>query len=86
MEAQRAPGFVVGRSFGHRGNIGCPRWRRTSPFGRATLGWPFSPAELECYKVTMLDPLSPTGALGARLLLAASLLAALWLVVAWAIA
>ncbi len=34
----------------------------------------------------MFDPLSPTGALGARLLLAAALLAGLWLVVAWAIA
>ncbi len=32
----------------------------------------------------MLDPLSPTGPLGARLLLAAALLAGLWLVVAWA--
>jgi len=45
---------------------------------------PFSLAQLECYKVTMLDPLSPTGALGTRLLLAAALLAGLWLVVAWA--
>lgn len=44
----------------------------------------FSPAELECYKVTMFDPLSPTGPLGARLLLAAALLAGLWLVVIWA--
>ena len=32
----------------------------------------------------MIDPLSPTGPLGARLALAAALLAGLWLVVAWA--
>ncbi len=33
----------------------------------------------------MIDPLSPLAPLGARLTLAALLLAALWLVVAWAI-
>ena len=32
----------------------------------------------------MIDPLSPLAPLGARLRLAALLLAALWLVVAWA--
>ena len=32
----------------------------------------------------MLDPMSPTGSLGARLLLVAALLAGLWLVVFWA--
>jgi hypothetical protein len=43
----------------------------------------FPGRQLECYKVTMTDPLSPTGSLGARLLLAALLLAALWALVAW---
>jgi hypothetical protein len=33
----------------------------------------------------MVDPLTPTAGLGARLLLASGLVAAIWLVVAWAI-
>jgi hypothetical protein len=40
---------------------------------------------MQRYTVTMIDPLSPTAGAGARLLLAASVLAVLWLAVLWAL-
>ncbi len=40
---------------------------------------------LECYTVTMIDPLAPTSGIGARLLLAGGILCAVWLAVYWAI-
>ena len=46
----------------------------------------FAVAVLECYTVTMSNPLSPTASAGARLILAAALLAAVWLSVLWAMA
>jgi hypothetical protein len=40
---------------------------------------------MQRYTVTMTDPLSPTAGAVARLSLAASVLAALWLAVMWAL-
>lgn len=41
---------------------------------------------MECYTVTMINPLSPTAGAGSRLLLAAAVLAGVWLVAVWAMA
>jgi hypothetical protein len=40
---------------------------------------------MQCYKVTMIDPLAPTAGVGARLILAAVLVVCVWLTVAWAL-
>ena len=45
----------------------------------------FPPANRQCYTVTVTDPLAPTAGLASRLLLAAGLIALLWLAVAWAL-
>lgn len=46
----------------------------------------FPLADLECYTITVIDPLSPTAGAPARLILAAAVLAAVWLAVYWAAA
>lgn len=51
---------------------------------------PFSVADVQCYIVTMVNPLSPhplspAAGAGARLLLAAAVLAVVWLAVVWAL-
>ena len=40
---------------------------------------------MQCYKVTMLDPLNPTAGLFPRLAQAGGLVAVVWLAVAWAL-
>ena len=40
---------------------------------------------MQCYTVTMIDPLSPTAGAAARLVLAAAMLTLLWLAVLWAL-
>jgi len=44
----------------------------------------FPRGPVQCYIITMLDPLAPTAGIGARLLLAAGAVACMWLAVAWA--
>ncbi len=55
-------------------------WRRD------TLTSPFPIRALECYIVTMTNPLSPTAGALSRLMLASVVLAVVWLAVAWAMA
>jgi hypothetical protein len=40
---------------------------------------------MECYKVTMLDPLAPTAGVVARLALAGAALIGVWSAVGWAL-
>ena len=46
----------------------------------------FAPHELECYTVTMANPLSPTASAVSRLILAGVVLGMMWLTVFWALA
>jgi hypothetical protein len=68
---QGAPGKDIGIRFGHRKSV----------YARGSL--PSNP--VQCYTVTMIDPLSPTAGAAARLLLAAMLLAMVWAAVVWAL-
>lgn len=46
---------------------------------------PFPIRELECYTITMTNPLSPTSGVAARLVLVAAVLSLVWLAVMWAL-
>ncbi len=45
----------------------------------------FPPDAMQCYTVSMIDPLTPIAGVSARLVLAGILVACLWLTVAWAL-